>query len=266
MRVSARFAGRLGQLADDLRAHWPSRVGDPIVPGSMDDLAADAPSSQVPSEHAFSLAERNALYRAIFARRDVREFVPGVVLDAAALERIFRAAHHGPSVGFMQPWRFIRVRSRETRVRMADCVALERRATARALGEREAEFLALKVEGILECSEIVVVVLRPGREQDVFGRRTMPHMDLASTACAIENLWLAARAEGIGVGWVSIFEPRELARILGVPQGGECVAILCLGQAESFDDTPVLEQVGWRAREPLESVIFDECWPQGEMP
>ncbi len=110
----------------------------------------------------------------------------------------------------------------------------ERQHTAAALGTRASEFLALKVEGILECAELLVVALGEGRDSHVFGRRTMPHMDLASVSCAIQNLWLAARAEGLGMGWVSIFDPQRLAELLEMPDGAEPVAVLCLGPVPDF--------------------------------
>jgi 5,6-dimethylbenzimidazole synthase len=128
------------------------------------------------------------------------------------------------------------------------------------LGERGAEFMRLKVEGLLDCAELLAVVLADGRERHVFGRRTMPHMDLASTACAIQNLWLAARAEGLGMGWVSLFDPAELGQVLGVPPGAEPVALLCLGPVTGFYDQPMLQQLQWAHREALPNLVFDNAW------
>nr|MDJ0892846.1 precorrin-3B C(17)-methyltransferase [Gammaproteobacteria bacterium] len=159
----------------------------------------------------FSALERDSLYRIIAARRDMRHFAPGAEVDEEALARILEAAHRAPSVGLMQPWRFIRISNDRLRRRIAELVAHERDATATALGERNAEFLRLKVEGIRECAEVLVAALAPD-DGTVFGRRTMPEeMALCSVACAIQNMWLAARAENLGLGWVSMFDPAALA-------------------------------------------------------
>jgi 5,6-dimethylbenzimidazole synthase len=167
---------------------------------------------------AFSPADIDAVYRVIAQRRDVRHFTPGAI-DESVLARILAAAHHAPSVGFMQPWRFIRVASEGVRAALIDLVEAERVQTAAALGERGAEFMRLKVEGIRECGAVLVVALMEGRDAFVFGRRTMPDMDLASVACAIQNMWLASRAEGLGMGWVSLFDPARLATLLSMPDG-----------------------------------------------
>ena len=214
------------------------------------------------ADHRFSDPEIAAVYRAIAERRDMRHFRPDPV-DPALLQRLLWAAHHAPSVGFMQPWRFIRVTSRALREQMHALVETERRATARALGEREDDFMRLKVEGLLDAGEVVVVALADGREKHVFGRRTLPEMDLASVACAIQNMWLAARAEGIGLGWVSIFEPIELARLLGMPEGARPVAILCIGHVEAFYPRPMLELEQWAERMPIDSVMAENAWPGG---
>lgn len=212
------------------------------------------------ADHRFSDPEIAAVYRAIAERRDMRHFRPDPV-DPALLQRLLWAAHHAPSVGFMQPWRFIRVTSRALREQMHALVETERLATARALGEREDDFMRLKVEGLLDAGEVVVVALADGREKHIFGRRTLPEMDLASVACAIQNMWLAARAEGIGLGWVSIFDPVELARLLGMPAGARPVAILCIGHVEAFYPRPMLEMEQWAERMPIDSVMAENAWP-----
>ena len=165
----------------------------------------------------FSSPERAAVYRAIHERRDMRRFLGGSEIAADVLARLLQAAHAAPSVGLMQPWRFIRITDETLRRRIHALVDEERLRTADALGERAREFLALKVEGILDCAELIVVALSNGRDRYVFGRRTMPHMDLASVSCAIQNVWLAARAEGLGMGWVSLFDPARLAGLLTIP-------------------------------------------------
>jgi 5,6-dimethylbenzimidazole synthase len=207
----------------------------------------------------FTREEIDTVYRVMTARRDMRHF-SGEPLEAALLERLLAAAHLAPSVGLMQPWRFIRVQDRPLRECIHGLVEQERLRTAQALGEREDEFMRLKVEGIRECGELLVAALAPDREQHVFGRRTMPEMDLASVACAIQNLWLAARAEGVGMGWVSLFEPEELRVLLRMPTGARPVAVLCLGHVPEFYPRPMLEMTHWREGCRLGSVVHTDYW------
>ncbi len=212
------------------------------------------------TNHAFSPAERSAIYRVIAARRDMRRFLPGTAVPEDVLARLLAAAHAAPSVGLMQPWRFIRITDNALRRDIHALVDEERLNTAEALGHRSDEFLALKVEGILECAELFVVALGDGRQAHVFGRRTLPQMDLASVSCAIQNLWLAARAEGLGMGWVSIFDPRRLAELLGMPDDAEPVAILCLGPVPDFPDRPALEIDRWAFGRPLAEFVAENTW------
>ena len=218
-------------------------------------LRTDVPGSV----HAFSTAEQAAVYRAIFERRDMRHFSGGSVPDEQ-LQRLLRAAHHAPSVGLMQPWRFIRVRSQPLRQSLHDVVELERVQTAKALHEREDEFMKLKVQGILQAAEVLVVAMPPEREQHIFGRRTLPEMDTASAACAIQNMWLAARAEGLGLGWVSMFCPQALLKLLQMPEGSQPIAILCLGPVEAFYDQPMLQAEKWATRADLADMVFEDSW------
>ena len=211
------------------------------------------------SEHAFSPQERAAVYRAIGERRDMRHFAGGEVAPEL-LSRLLHAAHQAPSVGLMQPWRFIRITQPALRAAIAELVGEERQRTAEALGERSAEFMRLKVEGIGDCAELLVAALMDGREQHVFGRRTLPEMDLASLACAIQNFWLAARAEGLGMGWVSLFDPAALAVLLGMPDGAKPVAILCLGPVHDFYPAPMLELEGWTRGRPLAELLYEDQW------
>ncbi|MFJ3259011.1 5,6-dimethylbenzimidazole synthase [Pseudomonas sp. NPDC086581] len=215
------------------------------------------------TEHAYSLEERAALYRAIAERRDMRHFSGGEVAPEL-LARLLEAAHQAPSVGLMQPWRFIRVTSRELRRSIHGLVEAERVRTAEALGERSDEFMRLKVEGVLDCAEVLVAALMEGREAHVFGRRTLPHMDLASLSCAIQNLWLASRAEGLGMGWVSLFDPAALGELLGLPAGAEAVAVICLGPVSEFYPAPMLALEGWRQPRALSELLFENRW--GEQP
>ncbi len=210
-------------------------------------------------EH-FSETDRETLYRVLQARRDMRHFVPGVTVEEAVLQRLLQAAHQAPSVGLMQPWRFIRVRDAAVRTAIAALVDEERILTAQAMGEREAEFLRLKVEGIRECAELLVAVIAPD-DGTLFGRRTMPQeMALCSVACAIQNLWLAARAENLGMGWVSLFDPVRLAQLLACPQGAHPIALLCLGPVQQFYPRPMLEQLDWRHGRPLQELLMQDRW------
>lgn len=213
------------------------------------------------TDHAFSPEERAAVYRAIAERRDMRHFAGGEVAPEL-LTRLLQAAHQAPSVGLMQPWRFIRITRPELRDAIHGLVEAERVRTAEALGERSDEFMRLKVEGIRDCAELLVAALMDGREAHVFGRRTLPQMDLASLACALQNLWLAARAEGLGMGWVSLFDPVALAELLGMPAGSQPVAVLCLGPVSEFYDKPMLVQEGWAREQALDELVFSDQWGQ----
>nr|WP_314876231.1 5,6-dimethylbenzimidazole synthase [uncultured Pseudomonas sp.] len=215
------------------------------------------------SEHAFSDAERAAVYRAIGERRDMRHFAGGEVAPQV-LTRLLAAAHQAPSVGLMQPWRFIRISQRDLRGRIQTLVEQERVRTAEALGERSDEFMKLKVEGINDCAEVWVAALMDKREAHIFGRRTLPEMDLASLACAIQNLWLAARAEGLGMGWVSLFDPQALAELLAMPADAKPVAVLCLGPVEAFYPVPMLALENWAEQQPLSAMLYENQW--GERP
>ena len=200
-----------------------------------------------------------AIYRVIEQRRDMRHFTSEAV-DKDILERLLKAAHFAPSVGFMQPWRFIRITNKDLRLQLHQLVEEERIATANAMGEREEEFMKLKVEGLLDCAEVLVVSLMEDRDKHIFGRRTLPEMDLASVSCAIQNMWLAARAEGLGLGWVSIFDPKKLAELLHIPATGKPIAILCIGHVDAFYDKPMLEKENWASRKQLETLVFENQW------
>ncbi|MDR0210591.1 MAG: 5,6-dimethylbenzimidazole synthase [Pseudomonas putida] len=215
------------------------------------------------SEHAFSAVERAAVYRAIGERRDMRHFAGGQVAPEL-LARLLAAAHQAPSVGLMQPWRFIRISDRGLRGRIQALVEQERARTAEALGERSDEFMKLKVEGIQDCAEVLVAALMDHREAHIFGRRTLPEMDLASLACAIQNLWLAARAEGLGMGWVSLFDPQALGELLGMPTGAKAVAVLCLGPVVEFYPAPMLVLEQWAQERPLSDMLYENHWGEGQ--
>ena len=213
------------------------------------------------TDHAYSESEIAAVWRALRERRDMRHFTPGAQLPEGCLERLVEAAHLAPSVGFMQPWRFLRIRDRNQRQAIWDLVEQERLQTAAALPSRRDEFAQVKIEGILDCAEVLVVTLMPGREQHIVGRRTLPEMDVASVGCAIQNMWLAARAEGIGLGWVSFFDPEALGALLHLPDGARPLAVLCLGPVDAFYPRPMFEDAGWGKSLPLDQVLFDDVWP-----
>ncbi|SDY37632.1 5,6-dimethylbenzimidazole synthase [Nitrosomonas halophila] len=211
------------------------------------------------NSHRYSASERATVYRVIAERRDMRHFVPDPV-DPLVLKRLLAAAHQAPSVGLMQPWRFIRITEGRLRLALAALVEEERIRTADALAERADQFMRLKVAGIRECGELLVAVLADKRERHIFGRRTLPEMDLASVACAIQNLWLAARAEGLGMGWVSLFDPAQLAQLLNLPAGSKPVAILCLGHVQAFYPAPMLKLTGWAVERNLDELVFHNGW------
>lgn len=211
------------------------------------------------NDKRYSDRDIDAIYRVIEQRRDMRHFTSDPV-DEEILERLLKAAHFAPSVGFMQPWRFIRITDQHIRQDMHELVEEERIATAQAMGEREDEFMKLKVEGLLDCAEVLVVSLMGDRDKHIFGRRTLPEMDLASVSCAIQNMWLAARAEGLGLGWVSIFDPEKLSDLLNIPKTGKPVAILCIGHVEEFYNKPMLEKENWAKRQQLDTVVFENTW------
>jgi 5,6-dimethylbenzimidazole synthase len=212
----------------------------------------------------FSERERAAVYRAIFERRDVRQnFLPTPISDAV-LARLLTAAHHAGSVGFMQPWNFVVIR--QTAAKRAVKKLFQQAnadAAVRYAGARGALYRRLKLEGIEEAPvSLCVTCSRQRGGRHVLGRATVPETDLYSTCCAIQNLWLAARAEGIGMGWVSILDHEALKDVLGIPRPVKVVAYLCLGYVSEFAAGPDLERVGWRSRLPLDQLVYHERWGQ----
>ena len=218
------------------------------------------------NDHAYSSPEIAALWRAIRERRDMRHFAAGESLPEGCLERLIEAAHLAPSVGFMQPWRFLRIRDQGLRQRIGALVEAERLNTADVLPSRRDEFLKVKIEGIVDCAELLVVALMAGREKHLIGRRTLPEMDIASVGCAVQNMWLAARAEGVGLGWVSFFEPQALGDLLGLPPGAQPLGILCIGRVPAFYPRPMFEDAGWGQRLALDEVLFENRWPSDAAP
>ncbi|QKV19231.1 5,6-dimethylbenzimidazole synthase [Oricola thermophila] len=211
---------------------------------------------------AFPEADRQAVYRAIETRRDVRDQFLSDELSDALLRRLLEAAHRAPSVGFMQPWNFIVIRDRARRERVAELFRSANDEAAEMFeGERRELYRSLKLEGILKAPvNICVTCDRTRGGKVVLGRTHNPQMDLYSTACAVQNLWLAARAEGVGVGWVSIYRDSELKELLAIPAHVEIVAYLCVGHVDRLYREPELAIKGWRQRLPLDELLFAERW------
>ena len=210
----------------------------------------------------FDAQDRAAVYRAIETRRDVRDQFLPIEIDEALLLRLLGAAHHAPSVGFMQPWDFIIVRSSQLREQVWKAF---QDANAEAAGmftaEKQANYRQLKLEGIRKAPiNICVTCDRTRGGEIVLGRTHNKMMDLYSTVCAVQNLWLAARVEGIGVGWVSIFRDADLRKLLDLPDHVEIIAYLCLGHIDELYVQPELQVKGWQKRLPLESLIHHETW------
>ncbi|MCY0095598.1 5,6-dimethylbenzimidazole synthase [Hoeflea ulvae] len=222
-------------------------------------------TSMLRAAEPFLAAERDAVYKAIFTRRDVRDqFLPDPI-PGDVTRRLLNAAHNAPSVGFMQPWNFITIRDQAVRERIAHAFGKANDEAAAMFPEhKRSEYAALKLEGIRKAPlNICVTCDRTRGGKIILGKTHNSNMDLYSTVCAVQNLWLAARAEGIGMGWVSIFRDADLKSILGIPDRIEIVAYLCLGYVDELYERPELEVKGWNRRLSLEDLIFEERW-QGE--
>ncbi|KQZ54847.1 5,6-dimethylbenzimidazole synthase [Rhizobium sp. Root149] len=211
---------------------------------------------------AFAADAREAVYRAIHTRRDVRDQFLSDPLPDDLVRRLLKAAHAAPSVGFMQPWSFILVRSEETK-QAAWKAFSKANAEAEAMfaDEKRELYRSLKLEGIRKAPLSIIVTCDPDRAGPVvLGRTHNPRMDVYSTVCAVQNLWLAARAEGVGVGWVSIFQDDDVRALLGIPERIQIVAWLCLGYVRELYQEPELAVKGWRQRLDLDQLICEERW------
>jgi 5,6-dimethylbenzimidazole synthase len=220
-----------------------------------------------PMAQAFTEVDRAAVYHAIFSRRDVRgQFLPDPV-DDAALSRLLMAAHHAPSVGFMQPWNFLLVRSTEVKQRVHDLFNEANAEAARMFPDEKREIYSrLKLQGILDAPINLCITCDRSRSGPVvIGRTHIPTMDLYSSVCAAQNLWLAARAEGLGVGWVSIFHEKALQDALGIPPHIVPIAYLCIGHVSHFKDKPELEKAGWLPRLPVDELVYFEQWGAADL-
>ena len=206
--------------------------------------------------------ERSAVYKTIYGRRDVRSFFKPEPIPTEVLARLLNAAHHAGSVGYMQPWNFIVVEDRQIRQKVKEAFLAERAEAAQLFEpDKKEKYLSFKLEGILETPVNLVVTSDPTRfGPQVIGRRSVPETDIYSTCCAIQNLWLAARAENIGVGWVSILKREDLRKIFNIPSHITIVAYLCLGYVTHFPGKPDLEGLKWGVRNPLVDHVFFETW------
>lgn len=216
----------------------------------------------------FGSDEREAVYKSIYTRRDIRRF-DGDPIPEPVLSRLLDAAHHAPSVGFSQPWDFVVIRDDETKAEIASIA--DRAIAAAREGYREprkSDFARLKLEGITDAPVNICVTCDPTRDAPhVLGRNTMQEMDVYSTCLAVQNLWLAARAEGVGVGWVSFLYPHELRDVLSIPPHIQPVAYLCVGYPENgFPEEPVLQQEGWRERIDGDELRHDGEWNPDKTP
>ncbi|QOV39553.1 nicotinate-nucleotide--dimethylbenzimidazole phosphoribosyltransferase [Streptomyces ferrugineus] len=261
------------------------REGDPEVVQQADDLdtraadqedqaeesaavAEEARQSTGPAAPGYDDAEREAVLKVMRERRDIRNGFRSDPIPHEVLLRVLEAAHTAPSVGHSQPWDFVVIRSSDTRRTMHELAMRQREAYAKSLPKgRAKQFKELKIEAILDTPVNIVVTADPTRGgRHTLGRHTQPQMAPYSAALAVENLWLAARAEGLGVGWVSFFDEREMVRALGLPEHLEVIAYLCVGYVDEFPEEPELMQAGWSKRRPLSWVVHEETYGRRALP
>ncbi|MFE0173145.1 nicotinate-nucleotide--dimethylbenzimidazole phosphoribosyltransferase [Streptomyces sp. NPDC059002] len=245
-----------------LQAPEALAAGEPV------DASAELPAAVGAPAPAYDDAEREAVLRVMRERRDIRNGFRGDAIPHEVLLRVLEAAHTAPSVGHSQPWDFVVIKSAETRRTMHELAMRQRDAYAKSLPKgRAKQFKELKIEAILDTPVNIVVTADPTRGgRHTLGRHTQPQMAPYSSALAVENLWLAARAEGLGVGWVSFFDEREMVRALGLPEHLEVVAYLCVGYVDEFPDEPELMQAGWSKRRPLSWVVHEETYGRRALP
>ncbi len=219
-------------------------------------------------DEGFTHEEKAGLYKAIFTRRDVRSRFLGEEIDGEVIARILNAAHHAPSVGFSQPWNFILIKDGQTKKRIKESFDAELRRSSELVEEpRRSQYLSFKLEGIMDSPVNLCITYDPRRFGPfVIGRSSIPEAGIYSVCCAVQNLWLAARSEGIGLGWVSILSNDVLREILGLPEHVVPIAYLCLGHVEDFAARPDLETAGWLPRLRLEEVVNYERWNQKSSP
>ncbi len=212
----------------------------------------------------FTKEEKDGLYKAIFSRRDVRSHFTSRPIDEEILTRILKAAHHAPSVGFSQPWNFILIKDNETKKKIKESFEEEKKLSEDMIEEpRRSKYVSFKLEGILDAPVNVCVTYDPSKFGPfIIGRTSIPETGIYSVCCAVQNLWLAARTEGIGVGWVSIISNDVLKKVLNLPDHVTPIAYLCLGYVEKFAEKPDLQTAKWLPRLDLKDVIYYEKWDQ----
>ena len=217
-------------------------------------------------EDNFTEEEKNGFYKAIYSRRDVRSHFISKPIEDKVLSRILHAAHHAPSVGFSQPWNFILIKNKETKQKIKESFEKEKERSSKLVEEpKKSKYLSFKLEGILESPINLCVTYDPTKFGPfVIGRSSIPEAGLYSVCCAIQNLWLSARTEGLGLGWVSILSNDILKEVLSLPDHVVPVAYLCLGYVDDFAEKPDLETAGWLSRLDLKEVVFFEKWDTRE--
>jgi len=215
-------------------------------------------------DESFTKDEKDGLYKAIFSRRDVRSHFISKPIEEEILTRILEAAHHAPSVGFSQPWNFILIKDEETKKKIKESFDQEKKLSQKMVEEpRRSKYISFKLEGILDAPVNVCVTYDPSKFGPfIIGRTSIPQTGLYSVCCAVQNLWLAARTEGIGVGWVSILSNDVLKKVLNLPDHVIPIAYLCLGYVEKFAEKPDLETAKWLPRLELKDVVYFEKWNQ----
>jgi len=211
--------------------------------------------------NSFTNDEKQAVYKAIYGRRDVRTFLSDEIPNETVYN-ILQAAHRGPSVGFMQPWNFILVSDTEVKNKLAWAADKERRALAiHYEGEKKEDFLELKIQGLKEAPLTICVTCDPTRGgSHVLGRNSIPETDMMSTACAIQNMWLASYAEGLAMGWVSFYKKNDVRDILHIPPHIDPVALMSIGYTDKYPEKPILEQANWEKRRDLDKLIYHNVW------
>ncbi|MGG1364354.1 5,6-dimethylbenzimidazole synthase [Priestia megaterium] len=211
--------------------------------------------------NSFTNDEKQSVYKAIYGRRDVRTFLSDEIPNETVYN-ILQAAHSGPSVGFMQPWNFILVSDTEVKNKLAWAADKERRALAvHYEGEKKEDFLELKIQGLKEAPLTICVTCDPTRGgSHVLGRNSIPETDMMSTACAIQNMWLASYAEGLAMGWVSFYKKNDVRDILHIPPHIDPVALMSIGYTDKYPEKPILEQANWEKRRDLDKLIYHNVW------
>ena len=216
--------------------------------------------------HDFTEEEKKGFYKAIYSRRDVRSHFISKQIEDDTLSKILHAAHHAPSVGFSQPWNFILIKDIDTKKKIKESFEEEKNNSSKLVDEpKRSKYLSFKLEGILESPVNLCVTYDPTKFGPfVIGRSSIPEAGLYSVCCAIQNLWLSARTEGLGLGWVSILSNKILKETLNLPEHVVPVAYLCLGYVDNFAEKPDLEISGWLPRLDLKDVVFFEKWNDKE--